>query len=98
MDDKLCTQPGWKDCVSRNTYEQSRAETKKVEEHLKQTILAFEDNNKQAYADGMSQGRNYQAIMEIRGKERYTGDIHRFMEENKLTKKFEKFLYELGKN
>ena len=98
MSDKLCDQPDWGGCVSRVSYEQSRAETKKVEEHLKQIISAFEDNNKQTYEDGFIQGRSYQAITEIRGREQYTDDIHKFMEDNKLSEKFKNFLYELGKN
>ena len=98
MDSKLCDQPNWEGCVSRKTYDQAREETKKVEKHLEQIILAFEDNNKQAYEDGFSQGRSYQAIIEICGKEKYAESIHKFMEENKLIKKFKKFLDKLGKN
>ena len=63
-----------------------------LEEHLKQTKAAFIDSNKQAYDEGLAQGQSYQAICEIRGRERFTDSLHTFMESHNLDKEFKEFL------
>ena len=46
-----------------------------LKEHLEQQQKAFIDNNKATYEEGFAQGRSYQAIIQIRGQERFIDSL-----------------------
>lgn len=65
---------------------------KNLELHIQQMKGAFEDNIKASFDDGFSQGRSFQAICEIRGRESFQKDIDKFIGSKGLSKDFQKYL------